>query len=442
MTTFLGYSRSYHHSWNLVYEKYNSYILFFDRLHFFTFAFYSFFSSIGLFPQCFSAKCHLQLPLTVFLCMCHSAKSCATFLLKHDVVTFPVSRIFLGHSLAFIAFIFWLLQIITGFFLLGLLSYNLEIQYSELISICFHGNFVWLLRLLHMLGANFVIFATFSHAGKSLASSRIVSPAKATIWFLGSIIFLLGLGVAFSGYVVVSGNMSYWAALVILNLASVIPFLGDEIVSGILASSTVTSWAIRRFTVLHFLLGIVAIIFVLVHIVFLHRQNPALHQTDISDGSETLLQVLVKDFSIFLMLVIFVFLDSSKSFVHPDNWQAFSRLLTPAHIEPEIYFLWTFSCVKLHNGKISGFCKTRSFNVFLRRDIFCHRVCATTPDPIFSHSFSNFCQHKISGLCPKIKIQNFRSWFQNFTVPQNPRNFPIVKYLLFWEISNLISFIP
>jgi ubiquinol-cytochrome c reductase cytochrome b subunit len=106
---------------------------------------------------------------------------------------------------------------------------------------------------------------------------------------------------------------------VILNLASVIPFLGDEIVSGILASSTVTSWAIRRFTVLHFLLGVIAIIFVLIHIVFLHRQNPSLVQTDIADGSETLLQVLVKDFSMLLVFMIFVFLDSSKSFVHPDN---------------------------------------------------------------------------------------------------------------------------
>jgi quinol-cytochrome oxidoreductase complex cytochrome b subunit len=60
-----------------------------------------------------------------------------------------------------------------------------------------------------MLGANFVIFATFAHAGKSLTTSKIVSPTKSALWFLGSVIFLLSLGVAFSGYVVVSGNMSY-----------------------------------------------------------------------------------------------------------------------------------------------------------------------------------------------------------------------------------------
>jgi ubiquinol-cytochrome c reductase cytochrome b subunit len=282
------------------------------------------------------------------------------FLLKHDVVTFPISRISLAHSLAFIAFIFWILQIVSGFMLLGILAFSLEIQYAELISITFHGNFVWLLRLLHMLGANFVVFATFLHAGKSISFAKVVNPLKAIIWLLGSVIFLLSLGVAFSGYVVVSGNMSYWAALVILNLASVIPFFGDEIVAGILASSTVTSWAIRRFTVLHFLLGVVAIITVLLHIICLHRQNPSGNQVEIADGAENLLIVLAKDASLFMICFLFLFFESTKSLVHPDNWQGFSRLLTPAHIEPEVYFLWTFAIIKLHNGKILGFVRRES----------------------------------------------------------------------------------
>jgi len=55
-------------------------------------------------------------------------------------------------------------------------------------------------------------------------------------------------------------------------------------------------------------------------------------------GTETLLQVLVKDFCLFLLVVIFLFCEETKTLVHPDNWQAFSRLLTPSHIEPEIYF--------------------------------------------------------------------------------------------------------
>lgn len=65
--------------------------------------------------------------------------------------------------------------------MLGILSYNLEIQYAELISICFHGNFVWLVRLFHMLGANFVVFATFAHAAKAIAFSKVSSTVKSLI---------------------------------------------------------------------------------------------------------------------------------------------------------------------------------------------------------------------------------------------------------------------
>lgn len=82
-----------------------------------------------------------------------------------------------------------------------------------------------------MLMANFVVIGTILHFSKSIAYSHVVTSTKMLIWLTGSAIFLLSLGVAFTGYVVVSGNMSYWAALVILNLASVVPFLGDEIVA-------------------------------------------------------------------------------------------------------------------------------------------------------------------------------------------------------------------
>lgn len=251
---------------------------------------------------------------------------------------------------------FWAAQLVSGFLLLGLVAYQLDVQFSDLVGICVHGNFVWLLRALHMLGANFVVIATLVHAGKSISFSQVASPTKALIWIAGSAIFLLSLGTAFTGYVVVSGNMSYWAALVILNLASVVPFLGDEVVAWVLSSSTVTSWALRRFTVLHFLLAVAAVAVIGLHIILLHRTAPSKSGTCQADGVETLLLVLVKDLVIALAAFSLIFHDATKSLVHPDNWQPFSRLITPTHIEPEIYFLWTFSAIKLHNGKLSGAC--------------------------------------------------------------------------------------
>lgn len=274
---------------------------------------------------------------------------------RHDVVTFPVNSTHSGHSFAFLVLIFWALQIVTGFLLLGLISYVLDLQFETLLKISCDGNYVWLLRSCHMLGANFCIFALFLHFGKSISYSKILNTNKFILWLTGSFIFLLSLGGAFTGYVLVSGNMSFWAALVILNIFTVIPLLGEELVFALLGGSTVNSWSLRRFTFLHFLIIIFALLILIVHLLVLHRSNPSKTASDISDGSEFLIGVLIKDLPIGLVAVILIFIQSSRSFIHPDNWQNFSRLSTPEHIEPEMYFLWTFSIIKLHNSKVLGF---------------------------------------------------------------------------------------
>lgn len=108
--------------------------------------------------------------------------------------------------------------------------------------------------------------------------------------------------------------------MVILNLITVLPALGDEIVAGILGSSTVVSWSIRRFTVLHFLLGVIALALILGHLLLLHRTNPSRISSDIAaDGTETLPIVIFKDLALFLIISTLLFWDGTKSLVHPDN---------------------------------------------------------------------------------------------------------------------------
>lgn len=66
-------------------------------------------------------------------------------------------------------------------------------------------------------------------------------------------------------------------------------------------------------------MGFIAIAVALLHVVLLHRQNPAKSATDVSDGSETLAFVIVKDLAIFLLVLSILFLDATKTLVHPDN---------------------------------------------------------------------------------------------------------------------------
>lgn len=47
---------------------------------------------------------------------------------------------------------------------------------------------------------------------------------------MGVILFLLMILTAFMGYVLPWGQMSFWAATVITNLLSAIPYVGEDIV--------------------------------------------------------------------------------------------------------------------------------------------------------------------------------------------------------------------
>ena len=50
-------------------------------------------------------------------------------------------------------------------------------------------------------------------------------------WIIGVVILLLVIATAFLGYVLPWGQMSFWGATVITNLASAVPVLGKLIVN-------------------------------------------------------------------------------------------------------------------------------------------------------------------------------------------------------------------
>ena len=52
---------------------------------------------------------------------------------------------------------------------------------------------------------------------------------REVIWIIGMIIYFLMMMTAFMGYVLPWGQMSFWAATVITNLFSAVPFVGESI---------------------------------------------------------------------------------------------------------------------------------------------------------------------------------------------------------------------
>ena len=75
----------------------------------------------------------------------------------------------------------------------------------------------------------------------------------------------------------------------------------------------------KRFTAIHFLLGLVAFALALCHIVVLHRQAPSRSGTELTDSTEVLVVVVVKDLIFIAVIVGLLFIEATKTLVHPDN---------------------------------------------------------------------------------------------------------------------------
>jgi ubiquinol-cytochrome c reductase cytochrome b subunit len=205
-----------------------------------------------------------------------------------------------------------------------------------------------------MLGSNFAMLALILHVAKAVSWLRVVCYEKFIVWLVGAVLFLVSLGTAFTGYVLVAGNMSFWAAIVILNLATVVPVVADVVVPALLGDAVLSSFGIRRFAVLHFSLALVSLGLVIAHLVLLHRTQPSNCGLLVSDGFAAISHVLLKDLVLLIFSSWLLSLDVFWALIHPDNWNGFDLVSTPEHIEPEIYFLWTFAIIKLHNSKLAG----------------------------------------------------------------------------------------
>jgi ubiquinol-cytochrome c reductase cytochrome b subunit len=81
------------------------------------------------------------------------------------------------------------------------------------------------------------------------------------------------MATAFLGYVLPWGQMSFWGATVITNLASAIPLVGPSIVEWLWGGFSVDNATLNRFFSLHYLFPFIIVGLVLVHLALLHESG-------------------------------------------------------------------------------------------------------------------------------------------------------------------------
>jgi ubiquinol-cytochrome c reductase cytochrome b subunit len=163
------------------------------------------------------------------------------------------------------------------------------------------------------------------------------------------------------GYVLVWGQMSFWAATVITNLFSAIPGVGDTIVTWLWGGYAVGNPTLNRFFSLHYLLPFMIAGVVILHIWALHvsgQNNPmGIEPKSKKDTVPFTPYATVKDaFAVCLFLLLyasFVFFNPD-ALGHADNYIPANPLATPTHIVPEWYFLPFYAILRAVPNKLMG----------------------------------------------------------------------------------------
>jgi len=221
-------------------------------------------------------------------------------------------------------------------------------------------NYGWLIRYMHSSGASMFFIAVYIHIFRNLYYGSY-KPPREVLWILGCIIYLLMMATAFMGYVLPWGQMSFHGTVVITNLFSAIPLVGNAITTWLWGGFAVDDPTLNRFFSLHYLLPFAIAGVVALHIWALHvpgNNNPT--GVNVKSKTDTVAfhpYYTVKDsfaVSLFLLLYGYFVFYAPQSLLAVDNSIAANPLVTPQHIVPEWYFLPFYAILRAVPNKLGG----------------------------------------------------------------------------------------
>merc|ERR1712083_906637 len=256
-------------------------------------------------------------------------------------------------NLGFLLGITIILQIITGIFLGLHYTSDLNSAYYQIFFFIREIYYGRCLRYFHSAGASFVFLFLFLHLGRAIFYGSYFY--SSSTWFSGILLLFFLMAIAFMGYVLPFGQISFWGATVITNLLSPFPSLVEWICGGYCVHCP----TLKRFFLFHFQLPFLLCGFLLLHLFYLHflsSNNPLRNSTN--NKIPFLPFILNKDFFGFILILCLYFLQTHfgiSSLSHPDNALEACALLSPLHIVPEWYFLCQYAMLKAVPNKNAGF---------------------------------------------------------------------------------------
>lgn len=268
-------------------------------------------------------------------------------------------------------------QIITGIFLTMYYVPTAKQAFGSVEHIMREVHFGWLIRYMHSTGASAFFVVIYLHMYRGIIYGSYKAPRE-LVWLIGMALLGLIMIEAGSGYVLPWGQMSFWATKVLVQVFTVIPWIGKEVAIWIAGDYTPSGVTLHRFFSLH-VIAIPLLIFigVFLHIVALHHvgsNNP--EGIDVKKNKEKdtvpfhpyytvkdLMGVVV--FLIIFFIVVFFIPTGGGYILENANFDIANPLVTPAHIAPPWYLAPMYAVLRAIPNKFMGVVCAALFVAFL-----------------------------------------------------------------------------
>ncbi len=275
----------------------------------------------------------------------------------HDLVEFmkkkdvPVHRHSVWYYFGGVSLFLFLIQVVTGILLLLYYKGSEELAFESIQFIMSKVQFGWLIRSIHSWAANLFILAAMIHMFSVMFEKAYRKPRELT-WISGMLMFFIGLGFGFSGYLLPWNELAFFATKVGTDIAGVIPVIGEPILEFLRGGPDVSGATLSRFFGFHVAVfpGLFTILLG-IHLVLVQRQGMSepLGLEKKGAGEERRMPFFPNFFlrDVLLWLIVLNLLAILAVFFPWELGQKADPFApAPAGIKPEWYFMFMFQTLK------------------------------------------------------------------------------------------------
>ena len=263
------------------------------------------------------------------------------------------------------------IQLISGIWLLMNYVATTEDAFASIQYIMRDVDYGWIIRYMHTTGSSMFFLLIYLHMFRGLLYGSYQKPRE-LLWVLGWLTYIILVAEGFTGYVLPWGQMSFWAAQVIMSLFGSIPFIGEDLLIWIRGDYLISGITLNRLFALHVVLlplALIAVIFV--HILALHEvgsNNPdGVDVKKFKDEDGVPLDTkpffpydIMHDlyaigvFLIFFCFIMFFYPDGGGYVIEYVNYEPANNLKTPDHIVPAWYYTPYYAMLRAITFPIFG----------------------------------------------------------------------------------------